>query len=357
MQKADGMMYAPQGKSEAVCQPGEFRFAAVGLDHGHIYGMVNGLTEAGGDLVWVYDPDPAKVEAFCKTYAPVQAASSEDEILEDESLRLIASAKITSERGPFGLKVMDHGKHYFSDKAPFTTFNQLEKACAKVQETGLIWAVYYSERLHVEGAVYAGQLIRDGAIGKVLQVTNLAPHRLNAHTRPDWFFVKEKYGGILCDLGSHQIEQFLYYSGAQDARVVHSQVANYSNPQHPELEDFGDAVLVANNGASQYFRVDWFTPAGMGAWGDGRVFIMGSEGSIEIRKYLDVSGDRQGDHVFLIDKEKEYHFPVNGKVGFPYFGQLIRDCLDGTQTAMPQEHTFLAARLSLEAEANAARIW
>lgn len=356
MQKADGMMYAPKGKSQAVCAPGEFRFAAVGLDHGHIYGMSNGLTEAGGELVWVYDPDPAKVEAFCKTYPHARKATSEEQVLEDESLHLIASAKITSERGPFGLKVMDCGKHYFCDKAPFTTFEQLNGARAKVRETGLIWAVYYSERLHVEGAVYAGQLIKDGAIGKVLQVLNIAPHRLNAHTRPPWFFVKEQYGGILCDLGSHQIEQFLHYAGARDARVVYSQVANYNNPQYPELEDFGDAMLVADNGATQYFRVDWFTPAGMGAWGDGRTFIMGTEGSIEIRKYLDIARDRQGDHVFLVNKEKEYHFSVNGQIGFPYFGKLIRDCLDRTETAMPQEHTFLAARLCLEAETQAVRI-
>ncbi len=356
MQKSDGQMYAPQGKPNPVCEKGEFRFAAVGLDHGHIYGMTNGLREAGGELVRVYDPDPGKVEAFRSMYPEVQCASSEEEVLEDESLHLIASAKITSERGPFGLKVMDHRKHYFSDKAPFTTFEQLEKAQAKVGETGLIWAVYYSERLHVEGAVYAGQLIRNGAIGRVLQVLNIAPHRLNVASRPEWFFIKKKYGGILCDLGSHQIEQFLYYADAKDARVMYSQVANFNNPHYPELEDFGDALLIADNEATLYFRVDWFTPNGMGAWGDGRTFIMGSEGSIEIRKYLDIAQDRQGDHVYLVDKEKEYHFAVHGQVGFPYFGQLIRDCLDGTETAMPQEHTFLAAQLCLEAETQAVRI-
>ncbi len=356
MQKADGMMYAPKGKSERVCEKGEFRFAAAGIDHGHIYGMTNGLMEAGGELVWVYDPDPAKVKKFQETYPDVQVASSEEQILEDDSLKMIASSRITSERGPFGLKVMDHGKHYFCDKSPFTTFEQLDAARAKVKEKGLIWAVYYSERLHVEGAVYAGQLIQDGAIGKVLQMINIAPHRLNAPSRPAWFFEKEKYGGILCDLGSHQIEQFLYYAGVKDAKVTHSQVANFSNPEYPELEDFGDAILVGDNGATMYFRVDWYTPDGMGAWGDGRTFIMGSEGSIEIRKYLDVGRDAQGDHVYLVDKEKEHYLPVNGKVGFPYFGQLIRDCLDGTENAMPQEHTFLAAKLCLEAEANAVRI-
>jgi len=356
MQKADGMMYAPKGKSAVVCEKGDFRFAAVGLDHGHIYGMSNGLTEAGGELVWAYDPDPEKLKKFCETYPGVKAASSEEEALSDESLHMIASAKITSDRGPFGLKVLDHKKHYFCDKAPFTTFDQLDKARAKVAETGLKWAVYYSERLHVESAVYAGQLIKNGAIGKVLQVTNLAPHRLNLPSRPDWFFNREQYGGIICDLGSHQIEQFLYYADAKDAKVVHSQIANFNNPEYPGLEDFGDAVLVADNGATMYFRVDWFTPDGMGAWGDGRTFIMGTEGSIEIRKYIDVARDKQGDHIYLVDQEKEQHIQAAGTVGFPFFGQLIRDCLDGTENAMTQEHAFMTARVSLEAQTQAVRI-
>jgi predicted dehydrogenase len=357
MQKADGMMYAPKGsKTEIVCGKGEFRFSAVGLDHGHIYGMTNGLTEAGAELVSVYDPDPKKVEAFCKVYPDVKVATSQEEALSDESVQMIASAKITSERGPFGLVVQDHGKHYFCDKSPFTTLEQLDAARAKVTETQLKWAVYYSERLHVEGAVYAGQLIKDGVIGKVLQVTNLAPHRLNLPSRPDWFFEREKYGGILCDLGSHQIEQFLYYADAKDAKVVQSQIANYNNPDYPELEDFGDCVLLASNGATMYFRVDWFTPDGLCCWGDGRTFIMGTEGSIEIRKYVDVARSTQGDNLYLVTKEKEEHIPVNGKVGFPYFGQLIRDCLDGTDNAMPQQHTFLAAQLCIDAQNQAVRI-
>lgn len=356
MQKADGMMYAPKGKPNPVCQQGEFRFAAVGLDHGHIYGMSNGLTEAGGELVWVYDSDPAKVKQFCDTYPGVKAASSEAQVLEDESIQLIAGAAVTSERGPMGLRVQSHGKHYLSDKAPFTTFDQLEQARASVKETSLIWSCCYSERVHNESAVFAGQLIKQGVIGKVLQVTNIAPHRLNAKSRPAWFFEKEKYGGILCDIGSHQIEQFLYYADVKEATVAYSQVANYNHPEYPELEDFGDAVIVGSNGATMYFRVDWFTPDGLGVWGDGRSFIMGTEGSIELRKYIDVGRSTESDHVFLVTNQKEEHIPVCGKVGYPFFGQLIRDCLDGTENAMPQAHMFLAAQLSLEAQAQAVRL-
>jgi len=355
MQKADGMNYAPTGALNAVVGKGEFRFAAIGLDHGHIYGMCNGLREAGAELVAVYDPDPKKTAAFVQVYPGVEVARSEAALLADASLRLIASAGVPCDRGPLGLRVMDHGKDYFSDKPPFTSLEQLTAARQKVAETGRKYAVYYSERLHVEAAVHAGRLISEGAIGRVLSVIGFGPHRMSAATRPDWFWDKTRFGGIICDIGSHQIEQFLYWSGAKSAELLHSKVANY-RAEHPGFEDYGDATFVADNGATHFMRVDWYTPNGLGAWGDGRTFITGTDGYIELRKYLDIARDPEGDHVYLVNQERELHIPVRGKVGFPYFGELILDCLERTERAMTQEHAFLASELSLQAQASAIRV-
>ncbi|MGG1576102.1 Gfo/Idh/MocA family protein, partial [Fictibacillus sp. NRS-1165] len=219
MNKKDGMTYAPQGKPKPVVEDGEFPFAAVSLDHGHIYGMCNGLTEAGATLKWVYDPDPKKVEAFLQVFPQAKVAASEEMVMNDREIRLIAGAAVPSERCALGLRAMDHGKDYFTDKTPFTTLEQLEQARQKTAETGLKYTVYFSERLHVESSVLAGQLIQAGEIGKVVQITGFGPHRLNAPNRPDWFFKKENYGGILCDIGSHQIEQFLYFGSCKDAIV------------------------------------------------------------------------------------------------------------------------------------------
>ncbi|WP_433939896.1 Gfo/Idh/MocA family protein [Paenibacillus lautus] len=356
MQKSDGMNYAPKGKPSPVVKPDEFIIAAVALDHGHIYGMVNGLIEAGATLKWVYDRDPVKAEAFARTFPQVKIASSEDEIFSDDDVHLIAGAAVTSERCALGLRAMDAGKDYFTDKAPFTTLMQLESARAKVRETGRKYMVYYSERLHVESAVYAGQLTRQGAIGRVVQVTGFGPHRLNAPSRPEWFFQRERYGGILCDIGSHQVEQFLFYAGCEKAEVLHSKVGNYHSLEYPELDDFGDATLLGDNGATHYFRVDWLTPEGLGTWGDGRTLILGTEGYIELRKYIDIARDRASDHVYLVNKEGEYHFQVSGKVGYPFFGELILDCLNRTENAMTQAHAFMAAELCLKAQQKAMRI-
>lgn len=344
----DGMNYAPVGKPQPVVAPGEFIIAAAALDHGHIYGMCNGLIEAGATLKWVFDPDPAKVAKFVEQYPQVKVADSLETILTDASVQLVAGAAVPSERCPLGLKVMDAGKDYFTDKAPLTTLAQLEQAKRKVLETGRKYAVYYSERLHVESAVFAGQLVEQGAIGRVMQTLGVGPHR-EGEGRPEWFYVKALFGGILCDIGSHQIEQFLFYTGNRNARVVASQVRNVNHPQYPLFEDFGDAMLAGDNGATGYFRCDWFTPDGLSSWGDGRLTLLGTEGYIEIRKYVDITRQEQ-DVVYLVNKEGEFRYPVAGKVGFPYFGQLILDCLNRTENAMTQEHTFKAAELCVKAQ-------
>jgi len=357
--RASGMNYAPAGKPAPVCGRDDFVFAATALDHGHIYGMCNGLTEAGGTLKYVYDADRAKAERFAAAYEGVKIVESEQDILQDNEISLVAGAAVASKRCDLGIRVMRHGKDYFTDKAPLTTLDQLQRAKQAVAETGKKYMVYYSERLHVEGAVYAGQLIADGAIGRVLQVIGLGPHRLGVRQgwgRPDWFWQREHYGGILCDIGSHQIEQYLSFAGEGDATVVKSQIANYANPDHPELDDFGDALLVGNNGSTNYFRVDWFTPDGLPTWGDGRTMILGTNGYIEIRKYIDIGRDSGTDHVYLVNDTGEHHMHVEGKVGFPYFGALILDCINRTEHAMTQEHAFKAAELSVIAQRDAVKL-
>lgn len=355
-QKSDGMNYAPQGKPRPVVKPGEFVFAAAYLEHGHIYGQCNGLIEAGGLLKWVYDADPAKVEAFRAKYPSVQVARSYDEILNDPAVHLVTAAGIPSERGPIGVRTMRAGKDYFTDKTPFTELAQLAEARQTATATGKKYMVYFSERLHVECAMHAGDLVHGGAIGRVVQVLGLGPHRLGKPNRPGWFWERAKYGGILCDIGSHQIEQYLYFSGATDATVVNAAVANFANPDKPEFEDFGEASLVGNNGASNYFRVDWFTPNGLGTWGDGRTIILGTKGYIELRKYIDVGRAPEGDQLYLVDDKGEQHLSVAGQVGFRFFGELILDCLNRTEKAMTQAHAFKAAELCLKVQAAARRL-
>lgn len=352
----DGMNYAPIGVSRPVVGRGEFVFAAAFLDHGHIYGQCQGLCEAGGTLKWVYDPNPERCSEFVARFPGVMVSDSYERILDDPAVRLVASAAIPSLRCPIGLKAMAAGKDYFTDKAPFISFEQLSDARAAVAASGRKYMVYFSERIHVEAAVHAGALIEAGAIGRVVQVLGLGPHRLNAASRPDWFFRRRVYGGILCDLGSHNYDQFLHYTRALDARLLHAAVGNLAHPTYPELEDFGESSFVSSTGAMHYLRVDWLTPDGLCTWGDGRTIVVGDRGYLEIRKYVDIARTDRGDHLFLVDDVGEHYIDAHGKVGFPFFGELILDCLNRTENAMRQEHAFKAAELVLNAQQHAVRL-
>ena len=352
------MNYAPTGKPDPVVGPGDFCFAVAAMDHGHINGQTNGLVEAGATLKYVYDahrPEAARELAAKHGAAPVDDLQT---ILSDPEVQLVAAAAIPNERADLGIRCMDAGKHYFTDKTPLTSLDQLEAVKAAVARTGKKYMVYFSERLHTECGMYATELIDQGAIGRVIQVTGFGPHRIgDPASRPDWFYNHEQYGGILCDIGSHQVEQFLTYAGCKNATIQASKVANYDHPSYPELEDFGDCTLIGDNGATMYFRVDWLTPAKARIWGDGRTFITGTEGYIELRKYIDLGNPEHiSDVLLIVNGDGEQRMELAGKVGFKFFGRLIRDCLDGTETAMTQDHALKAAELCVRAQMQAQKI-
>ena len=330
------------------------RFAAIGLNHNHIYGQTVLLLSAGAELVSFYAPEPDLVAQYSGAFPQARLARSQAEILEDGTIHLVISAGIPCERAPLGIAVMRHGKDYMSDKPGFTTLEQLAAVRQVQAETGRIYSICFSERFEVAAAVKAGELLQAGAIGKVVQTIGLGPHRINVPSRPAWFFERDKYGGILTDIASHQVDQFLFYTGSNRAEVVAAQVGNFKFPQYPELEDFGDMVL-RGNGGTGYVRVDWYTPEGLGVWGDGRLTILGTEGYIELRKYIDIAGRPGQNHLFLVD-QKETQYIDCSRVELPYGRQLTADILNRTETAMPQEHCFLASQLALEAEVKATRL-
>ncbi|MCF0069028.1 Gfo/Idh/MocA family oxidoreductase [Dyadobacter sp. CY261] len=334
--------------------PPRIKFAVIGINHGHIYGQVEAVTRGGGELVSFYAKEADLSEAFAKRYPNVKQAKSEAEILDDKSIQLVLSSGIPDERGPLGVRVMKAGKDYMVDKPGLTTLEQLAEVRKVQKETKRIYSIMYSERLENRATVKAGELIREGAIGKVVQTIGLGPHRMNANTRPDWFFDKKRYGGIICDIASHQFDQYLFFTNSTKAQVVASQVGNVNHPQYPKFEDFGDAML-RGNGGSGYIRVDWFTPDGLKTWGDGRLTVLGTEGFIEIRKNIDIGGREGGNHLFVVNN-KETTYVDCSKVELPYGRQLVDDVLNRTETAMSQEHCFLATELCLKAQKNAQNV-
>jgi predicted dehydrogenase len=330
------------------------RFSVIGINHGHIYGQVNGLLGAGAEFVSFFAPEPELVAQFAPRFPQARQARGEEEILEDPTIHMVVTAGIPRQRAPLGIRAMQHGKDFMTDKPGFTTLEQLAEARRVQAETGRIYSVCYSERFENRATVKAGELVEAGAIGRVVQTIGLGPHRTNLPSRPWWFFKREEFGGILCDIASHQADQFLFFTSSTQAEVVASQVGNFHHAQYLEFEDFGDVVWRGNGGAG-YARVDWFTPDGLGVWGDGRLTILGTDGYIELRKYIDVAGRAGGNHLFLVDSNETRYMDCS-QIELPYGRQLVNDVLNRTETAMSHVHCFLASELTLQAQAMAKRI-
>jgi predicted dehydrogenase len=335
------------------------KFAVCGMSHDHIYGMIGAIQRGGGEMVAAWAGEDDKLAAFKKRFPDVKIAKTQDEILNDPSVQLVLSSQIANERAPLGVRAMKLGKDFLSDKPGATTLEQVAEVRKTIAETKRTYAIMYSELLEVKAAVYAGELIRQGAIGKVIQTINIAPHQIvqNGGTagggsgRPEWFWNPEQCGGILCDIGSHQVEQFLYYTGSKQAEIVASQVANVRHPERPRFQDFGDMMLRGDRGFG-YVRLDWFTPNGLGTWGDGRLFILGTDGYIEIRKYADVAVKHQGNNLFIVDGKQARYIDCNN-MPLPFGPQFVADIVNRTHVAQDQTECLLAAELVVRAQRNA----
>lgn len=343
----------PSAGSNIIVKPAapSVRFSVIGINHGHIYGQVEAAVRGGGQLYSFYAKEPDLAAAFQKRYPDVKAAKSEDEILQDKSIQLVLSSAIPVERAPLGIRVMKSGKDFMVDKPGITTLDQLAEVRKVQAQTKRIYSIMYSERLENKATVKAGELIAAGAIGKVIQTIGLGPHRMNAKTRPEWFFEREKFGGIICDIASHQFDQFLFFTGSTEATIVSSQTGNVHHPEYPQFEDFGDVMIRGNQGVG-YIRVDWFTPDGLNTWGDGRLTVLGTDGFMELRKNTDIGGRDGGNHLFVVDG-KETRYVDCSTVDLPYGKQLINDVVNRTETAMTQQHCFLATELALKAQKQA----
>jgi predicted dehydrogenase len=339
------------------------RFGVCGMSHDHIHGMIKAIQRGGGQMVAAWGAEPEKLARFTQRYPDVRMVKDQDAILDDPSLQLVLSSHIANERAGIGVRAMKRGKDFLADKPGVTTLEDLALIRRTVVETGRLYGIMYSERLEVPAAVHAGELIKQGAIGKVIQTINIAPHQIQqgiaggdaggASTRPAWFWNETQFGGILCDIGSHQVDQFLYYTGSTAAEVVASQIANVRHPDRPHFQDFGDMVLRGNQGFG-YVRLDWFTPDGLGTWGDGRLFILGTEGYMEARKYTNVAASKQGNNLFVVDSRRA-RFIDCSHGPLPFGPQFVADIVNRTHLAQDQDQCLLAAELSIKAQQNATR--
>jgi predicted dehydrogenase len=330
------------------------RFAFIGLDHRHAYEMTQYLIEAGMECAgyWPETTDPRVLAGYRKRFPHLPAVAERERLLDDPTIDVIVSAAVPRDRAPLAIEAMRRGKDVMVDKPGITTAAQLAEVERTAAETGRIFSVCFSERFQSPATAMALQLVRDGAIGRVVQTVGLGPHRLNRPLRPAWFWERDAYGGILTDIGCHQIDQFIAFTGSQQPVIASAAVGNYATGG--DFDDFGEIVLRSER-ASGYLRVDWFTPDGLPTWGDGRLVVLGTTGTIELRKHLDIEGRPGTDHLFLADHQGTRYIPCEGQ-NLTYFRAFADDVANRTETAMTQAHCFTVCRLALEAQAKAVRI-
>jgi predicted dehydrogenase len=333
----------------------KLRFAAIGLDHRHIYHLVAENIAAGAECVG-YCPrssDPNVLDGFRARF-PQSRPAARERLLDDPSIDFVVCAAIPVDRPAIALAAMRAGKDVMVDKPGAVTEEQVVDLERVARETGRIFSICFSERFVVRACEAASRLAAEGAIGRVVHTTGLGPHRLNRPIRPEWFFRPETFGGILTDIASHQIDQFLHFTGNANAEIAASSVANHALPDVPAFEDFGEIMLRADN-ASGYIRVDWHTPDGLPTWGDGRLFLLGTEGTMELRKYVDVDGRPGADHLFLVDRKGARHVDCSAEP-LTYFARFQDDVRDRTAGAMPDGHALAVTRLAIAAQSSARRL-
>ena len=328
------------------------KLGVIGIDHGHIFGMLSSMQDEGCTCEAYWTDGPAVTEnKFNQVFPDVAGVEDRRRILDDPDISMILIAAVPADRAKFAIEAMEAGKDVMVDKPGCTTLEQLAEIKEVQARTERIWTVNFSERFEIPAVTRAAELVFGGAIGTVVQTVGLGPHKQNLKTRPDWFFERERYGGILTDIGSHQIDQFLYFTGATDVEIPHALAENSTMRDRPGFQDFGEMVLRSGN-AHGYIRVDWFTPGGLPTWGDGRLFIQGTDGYIELRKYTDIGRPHVSNSLFLVNSERNELIPSDD-AGRPYFPKLVADIQDRTETAVSQNHTYLTMDLAIRAQLKA----
>jgi predicted dehydrogenase len=329
-----------------------FKLGVIGIDHGHIFGMLGNMKAQGCTCDAYWTDGPAVTEAkFNETFPEVAKVADRRRILDDPDVLMVLISAVPADRAALAIEAMEAGKDVMVDKPGCTTLEQLAALRECQARTGRIWSVNFSERFEVPAVTKAEELVFGGAIGRVVQTVGLGPHKQNLRTRPAWYFERDRFGGILCDIGSHQIDQFLHFTGSDTAEIMHAHVENTTMPDHPRFQDFGEMVLKSERGHA-YVRVDWFTPDGLPTWGDGRLFIQGTEGYIELRKYTEVGRPHVTNTLYLVNATENARIEA-GDAGLPYFPRLVADVHDRTETAVGQRHTFTVMELAIRAQMKA----
>jgi predicted dehydrogenase len=327
----------------------------VGAEHLHLFEMVDGLVRAGAETV-CHATDDGPLADLYAGYRPESQRRDVDAVVGDDSLDLVVLAGVPAERAGAAVEALRAGRHVLAAKPAVTTEAQLVAVDAAVAASGRRWWVFFSERLVNRAVAECVRRVRAGEIGEVVAVSGSAPHTLAAEGRPEWFFDPTRGGGVLVDLAAHQADQLVALCGPGRTEVAAATVANVATPEHPAFRDLGRMSLRHSTDGGRVVvsdhHVDWLSPSGLGTWGDVRLVVHGTAGTMEVRANIDPAGEPGAEHLIAVDDGPPRRVDTSG-VALDWAERLVADVAEGTDTLVPHDHTVAACRITLAAQAMA----
>lgn len=327
--------------------------AAIGMAHEHIYGQVRMLVAQGARLVGCYDADPEPCRKLLAEYPQAKIAQTEEELLNDPAVEVIVTAAVPSERANIGLRALAQGKHVFTDKPGIINQAQLSALKEATRNSGKKYLIYYQMR-RAPLVWEMVRRIRSGDIGKVVQVMSVCPHRCGADARPDWFFDLARSGSILMDIGVHHLDLHLLFTGQARGNLRYARMDCVRFTEYEGFYDYGEALFeYAGGSITGSFRLDWLSPDGLNAHGDGRFLVLGSEGYLDYRPSVELAGRVGKGHLFVVNQRESLALSPADVAPTTFSADLYQDFVDGGEKSMIQESIFNTAEMLLEAESEA----
>jgi predicted dehydrogenase len=190
------------------------RLALIGSGSRGQYHIHNLLNIQHADLVAICDPYKTNLDAALALYPSAKGCKDYHEVLDDKSIDGVIIATPLHLHARITLDALAAGKHVFCEKAMARTMEECKAVYDAYARTDK--ALYYCmQRMYDEKYVKAMQMIKQGLIGDVV---GMRCHWFrNADWRrpvpsPDlerwinWRLYKEYSGGLMTELGCHQLE-------------------------------------------------------------------------------------------------------------------------------------------------------
>jgi predicted dehydrogenase len=318
------------------------RLVIAGLRHPHIETIIDeARLRPDVTLVAVAEPDEA-IRAQAHERLGVPLFADHRQLLAQVEADVLGIGAINADRAEIAIDALHAGLHVIADKPLCTSLEQLDRLETAYAQADSHLSVALEKRFYPV-TLAAERVLADGELGEVAVVTASAPHKLTRARRPAWMFDRSRYGGILNDLAVHDLDLFLHVTGALGGQVT-AFTGNKANPDRPDFDDYGLAVLRTDDGTLGSFEVTWLSPEAADYHGDYRLRLTGTEGTADLRW-------REGVLTVATHHRppREVELPAGLRPAQNFFDALV----GGTEPAVTAAASFAATRLALLAERSA----